>query len=307
MAPATERPASPLRVLFAGRNPSGSWQIRGEAIASTRSNWDCTREPWSADLASYDLFCMVKHPSEWLIEQARRLDKPVVYDTVDCWLQPEDGLRCTSLEKARTLFASRWKHLGVAHFIFANRTMKSHLGDLVPRSTFIHHHWRLDRPVVTPKPRATAVVYDGDPAALGSWRQPLERVCGELGLSFLVNPADWTQADIGVAVRGSENDGFLSNNYKCNIKLANLYGMGLPAVVGHKEMSYHETDHGDVRFFRDQRELRSHLSDLLDYETRLRAHRRYMQVRGLYSLDSIASLFEAFFLTTLAAHRARKG
>ena len=295
---------SPVSVCFIGRNRGGTWAIRGEQMASMRSNWKATLVPSSADLDRFEVFCFVKHPIQSLINQLRSKGKVVIYDVNDSWAQPADGLIYTSVEQAREYFGRKWQSLGIDYFIFPNRQMQLDLGDLVKHSAVIYYHYWPNRGINTVRTNARVVAYEGVATYLGEWQPIMKRVCGELGLKFVVNPRNWSKVDIGVAVRGGEHDSFFSNSYKPNTKLANLYGSATPAVVGYKEVSLHETDSGDVRFFRTERELKQHLRDLLDYETRRAIHERVLQTRSRFSLSSIADELEQFCLYSLAQEKS---
>lgn len=286
---------SSLPVCFIGKNISGTWTIRGEQIASARANWKATLDPSSADLKEFDVFCVVKHPVQSIINDLRRKNKTIVYDVLDSWAQPADGLRYTNLPQVKAYFAEKWRALGIPYFIFPNRTMKVHLGELIPYCTYIYHHYWPQQKVNTVRSYARIVAYEGNANYLGEWETHLTRICEELGLQFVVNPPTWEDVDIAVAVRGGEHDSFLANQYKSNVKLANCYGAGVPAVAGDKEMSCHETDTGDVRFFRTADDLRYQLHSLLDEKARSMIHERFVYVRPQFSLSAMADAYEHFF------------
>ena len=154
--------------------------------------------------------------------------------------------------------------------------------------------------------RVATVGYEGADY-LGEWRERLEAACAARGLRFVVNPARYTDLDIVVLVRGGEHASFLARSYKSNIKLANAYGSGTPALVHAGELSAQETDCGDVLFFTDRPGSLERQLDRLcaSHALRLSIHRRFLAASGRFHLGRIAAGFEAFFLHVLR-ERARR-
>lgn len=300
-----EPPASPVSVLFTSRSSAGAWQVRGEQVAATRANWRAVQRPGEADLAACDLLCVVKKPDLSLVRRARDLGKAVVFDIVDSWAQPRDGLRHATVDAARALFAPAWRALGADAHIFPTRRMAQDLGPLVRCGVCIPHHWR---PGLAPNPvreRVAVVGYEGADY-LGEWRGRLESACAARGLRFTVNPPRYTDLDIVVIARGGEHASFLARHYKSNVKLANAYGSGTPALVHAGEIAAQETDCGDVLFFTDAPGSLERQLDRLcaSHALRLAIHRRFLAVAPCFALGRIACAFEAFFLHVLQ-QRAR--
>src|SRR5204863_123794 len=129
---------------------------------------------------------------------------------------------------------------------------------------FYHHFWPGLEPIEV-RERARVVGYQGEASYLGPWRDVVEAACRRLGLQFVVNPADLRTIDIGFAARGGVHASLLARRYKSNVKLANFYGAGIPCVVDDAEVSYHETDNGEVRFFATAREVEERLAELLPF------------------------------------------
>lgn len=292
------KPESPIRVLFAGGSEAGSWEMRGKQIASTRSNWKAEHDPKETD--GWDVFCFVKHPRLELMRELKNQGKVVVYDVIDSWKQPEEGMRIQNADEARVLFQEKWIGLTTSAFIFPNQAMQADLGRLTPHSTVIYHHYRPE--IVSPveiRKQAKILAYEGNTDFLGEWRRVAERVAKKVGLKFECNPKDISTADIGFAARGGKHRGYMPHRYKSNVKLANFYGLGLPCVVQADEQSYRETDRGEVVFFRDEAELEKDLSRLLDAGTREKIQRNFLQHRHEFHLETIASQYERFFATLL--------
>lgn len=293
-------PASPVRALFTSRSSAGAWQIRGLQLAATRANWRAVNHPRSADLAACDLLCVVKKADPDVLYRARRLRKAVVYDIVDNWVQPDDGLRHTSVAQARALFAPAWREIAADGYLFPTQRMARDLGALVPRGITLYHHHRVG---IAPNPvreRVATVGYEGADY-LGEWRARIEAACAQRGLRFVANPARYTDLDVVVLVRGGAHGSFLARSYKSNVKLANAYGSGTPALVHVDEMSAHDTDCGDVLFFSDHPGSFERQLDRLcaSHALRLAMHRRFLQASAPFHIDRIAATLEGFFLQVL--------
>ena len=293
-------PISPVSVCFTSRSSAGAWQIRGQQISSARANWVAINNPTEDDIRRTDLVCIVKKPTRSTVEFARRFGKPIVFDIVDSWAQPGDGLRCRTLSDARNLFAAAWGELAADAYIFPTRQMQVDLGDLVPFGATIYHHFRPNISLNPVRDTVRLVGYEGADY-LGEWRERIEAACADRGLRFVMNPDDYQQLDLVFFARGGAHGGFLSHRYKSNVKLANAMGSGTPALAHYSEISIHETDSGDVMFFTDAKgSLERQLDRLIrDHSRRLAIQRGFLQAASNFSLVRIANDFEAFFLHVL--------
>ncbi len=293
-------PVSPVAALFTSRSSAGAWQVRGEQVAATRGNWRAVQRPTEADLAACDLLCVVKKPDPAATGSARAMGKAVVLDIVDGWAQPRDGLRHTTVDAARALFAPAWRALGADAHIFPTRRMAQDLGPLVRCGVAIPHHWRPGIGRNPVRERVAVVGYEGADY-LGEWRVRIEAACAARGLRFVVNPAAYTDLDIVLIARGGQHANFLARHYKSNIKLANAYGSGTPALVHAGELSAQETDCGDVLFFTDAPGSLERQLDRLcaSHALRQAIHHRFLAAAQRFTLARIADAFEAFFLHVL--------
>ena len=290
---------SPLNVCFSSRSSAGAWQIRGEQIAAMRTNWEAINEPSEDDLKRFDLFCFVKKPDLGIIERVRKTGKPIVFDIVDSWAQPEDGLEHRDIHSARKLFGSLWKRVNADGYIFPTKRMHQDLGLLIKNGvTIYHHYW----PPIQKNPVRETVNIVGYEGAnyLGEWKALIEKICSDRGIRFVANPENYTDLDIVVLARGGEHGSFLAKNYKSNVKLANAYGSGTPALVHVDEMSAHDTDNGDVLFFTNQTDSFERQLDRLisNYELRKSIHSNFLSTAQLYNINNIARQFESFFQST---------
>lgn len=288
-------PESPLRVCFTGNNTAGSWEMRGVQLASCRTNWTATHAVDDKVIRDHEVFCFVKRPIPSLMRKLKARGKTVVFDVIDSWTQPEEGLKYTSVEKAKELFREKWKDLVVDAFLFPNLAMMEDLSPLTPFSSFLYHHYRPEFEAPAPfHERAKVVGYEGNVGFLGEWKGIMERLCAKRSLEFRVSPRDIREVDIGFAARGGEHDSFLANRYKSNVKLANFYGAGIPCLLSAKEQSYQETDCGSVLFFRNEEQLADQLDRLLDSGFRQSVRQKFLEARDAFHISRLADQLELF-------------
>jgi hypothetical protein len=295
---------SPINVCFTSRSSAGAWQIRGQQIAAMRSNWTAINKPTDKDLEQSDLICLVKKPDHSIIERARQMGKPIVFDIVDSWAQPEDGLRYTNAEKARELFSRAWRNINADGYIFPTRSMQEDLGLLVEKKvTIYHHYWpQIQRNPI--RERVAVVGYEGA-AYLGDWLPRIEKACADRGIKFVANPSDYACLDIVILVRGGPHGNFLSRHYKSNVKLANAIGSGTPVLAHFEEMSVHDTDTGDVLFFTDQPGSFDRQLDRLvnNHGLRMKIQQKFLEAAPRFNITNIAEQFEGFFLSLINKQR----
>lgn len=288
------------RVCFYGRAGTGSFEVRGRQVAAARPGWWSTAALSPDDLLDADVVVFVKRLEPRKQRLVRALGKRVVHDIVDDWRQPEDDLLVRDLAGARALFARRLGGLAADAVIYPSRAMAEDLGDLLPAGEVIDHHFR---PGLAPAPlreRVEVVAYEGDPRFLGRWRDELAAACRRRGWRFVVNPPDLAQADIGVAVRGEPHAGYLSLRYKSNVKLANLIGAGVPALVQAGAAAYVGQAPGGVRAFSTPDELEAGLEALAPLDARRAARERLLAARERFTLEAVVARYEALLDRVLA-------
>jgi hypothetical protein len=297
---------SPVSVLFTSMTNSGAWQIRGVQVASARSNWRALRDPTRAEIAAADIVSIIKHADPVVLARIRRAGKPIVHDTVDCWAQPDDEVRVNSAAAAQKLFDGIFAPLApVAGTIFATMRMREDLRHLVSRSAVIHHHARPDIVAAPPRAGFQVLGYEGSERYLGPWAERIEAISAERGLAFVVNPASLGEIDAGIALRGGEWDGYMSRNYKSNVKLVNLQAAGRPAIVARNAAGYLETDGGHAFFVDSEDDIKKALDRLASADLRQRLFERQTAFAARFSLAAVADEFEAFFLSLLGGGVAR--
>ena len=290
---------SPVRVCFTGKSRAGAWEIRGRQISKTRLNWECVDVLNEKDFSKFDLVCFVKKPSLPLLEQLHAAKKPMCYDIVDSWAQPDDNSKCSDRIAAQNLFEKKWKSYPFFSYIFPNRTMQADLSGLTPHYVTIYHHYRPCIEKIKVNQDVKRIGYEGNVAYLGEWQEVMERICDQRGFEFVTNPDDFSSIDIGFAARGGIHNCFLANRYKSNVKLANFIGAGMPCIVSAREMSCHETDPGGVRFFETEKQLECQVDKLLNYDLRVKIHEDFLANRHQFSVEKAADLYDYYFQTVL--------
>ncbi len=286
--------AASVRVCFCGLNRGGSWQIRGVQVASARTNWKAIAEPSPRVWDDFDVFCYIKHPDRERMNALKAGGKTVVLDIVDGWRQPEDGLLHGDLPSARRLFEEKWRGLPVSAWIYPDRTMWEDFRDVAPGEV-LYHHFRPDLLSRPARSKALTLAYEGDERFLGPWRGAIETLAKRFGLTFVINPPDLAEMDLGIAARGGEHDSFLARRYKSNVKLANFIGAGVPCLVPSEADAYRETAPEGVRFFSTEAELEQGLGELMNAAERARIKAVFAKTRGAFALETLATEFERFF------------
>lgn len=295
---------SPVRALFTSRSGSGAWRIRGEQLANTRTNWRAINKPSKSDIQNSDVVCVIKKPDFTVIDAAKKMGKPVVFDIVDAWAQPRDDIKIQNGKQARDLFRALFDQVDADSYIFATETMRRDLAELVRSGVTIYHHYFPEYEVQPFQEKVRAVGYIGREIYLGEWSQIISNACEQFGIKFKILPKNVGEVDLMISVRGGEYASYLAQNYKSNVKTANAYGSAIPMLAHINEMSAHDTDHGDIFFFRNEESLKRQISLLIDEKNlRLEIRKQYIRYRQAYSVQAIAMEFEGLF-AMLAARRA---
>ena len=296
------------RVCFLGDGVGGSWKIRGEQTASQRPHWRAMsfQEFQHKHIKKFDVFVMVKRFNRDLAEHLRVLGKLVVYDVVDPWKQPDDGLANPTLPQAIDFFGRFFAGMAMDGAIFPNRTMCEDLGSLVPEPVTIYHFYRPTLKPIEVRREVRCIGYEGQPRYLGEWRDVLENSCAKLGIQFLVNPQTIEDLDICVTARSSREGTLMPRRYKSNVKFANMLGAGLPCLAHADEMSVHETNPGGVVFFRDAHELDAGLESLLPWERRREISLRFASAAREFTQAKIICLYDEYFQKLISIRKQRQ-
>ncbi len=201
----------------------GSWEIRGKQIGAALDA-RMTSAPGADDWHWADVCILVKRAIEPFAAAAHAADVPIVWDALDFWQQPDQNALGT--DDAIALGRAWIARTHPALVIGATQAMADDLGGV-----YLPHH---SRPKLAPRPvreHMQTVAYEGTSKYLGSWRAALERACARLGLTFVVNPPDLSEADLVVAFRGERWDGPICRRWKSGVKCVNAIAAGRPLVT----------------------------------------------------------------------------
>lgn len=269
-----------MKVLVTGSGTSGSWKIRGEQLGAAIGATVIPRAS-AADVQQCDVVVMVKRVLGGVVEAAQRFKKPLIYDIVDWWPQPEGNQWPISTAIRHTI--ARLNEVKPAAVIYPNKQMLDHIGF---RGHVLYHHARLglSRKEYIPKHVAT-VGYEGSEAYLsGYMRMVIEDQCRERGWCLEINPSNYLDLDIVVAFRDGHFNGPVPTAWKSNVKLVNAQAAGI-AFVGGLERSYQETACVHDRLIENSAlALREAFDELTHQEARQLYHRE----SPIYSLAQAA-------------------
>ena len=296
--------SSSIKACFVSNTSAGSWEIRGKQIAAMRSNWTAINKPDENIIEESDIICVIKKPNFKIIEIARKKNKPVVYDIVDSWQQPDDDGVCLNKKQAISLFSKKWDEINADGYIFPTKNMENILGNLTQFNTTIYHHYWPQIKINPIRKVVKKVGYEGV-GFLGEWEQIFDQICKKKGIEFIINPKEFKDMDIVVLARGSVYGSYLARNFKSNVKLANAMGSGTPALIHYTEMSAHDTDKGDSLFFTDDpKSLERQLDRLIrSYDLRKLIHKNFIKESINFSIETISDQFEVFFKEVLHRYR----
>ncbi len=272
-----------MKVLITGRGTSGSFQIRavqlGKAIGAT-----VIPNASDIDIRAHDLVVLVKRPAPGLVERIRRAGKPLVWDVVDAWPQPE-GNRWTH-KQCMAWLDGQIKALNPAAIVCATDEMRADCGLLTMRPRiWLPHHGRPGMAVNPIRERVQTVAYEGGVAYLSGWLKTIEGECACRGWRFQVAPKRLSDVDIVLALR--TDAGYAPRNWKSNVKLANAQATGTP-IIACREAGYLETDNGGVRWADTPAELAQAFDALTPRIARAQAAVQLLRDEPFVRLDRIA-------------------
>jgi len=211
-----------MNVLMVGGGKGGSWEMRGRQLGAAIGA-RVTSVPTIADWRWADLCVLVKRAAREHAPTAQAHGVPIVWDALDFWAQPaQNDLHQVA---AHVLFGGAIAVIKPALTIGATQAMADACGGVY----LPHHSWD----GLTPEPAretVSVVAYQGNTAYLGRWTSRLQKACAKRGWSFVVNPSDLRQADIIVALRDGQWDGFICREWKSGVKLTNAIAAGRPVI-----------------------------------------------------------------------------
>jgi hypothetical protein len=154
----------------------------------------------------------------------RAIGKPLIWDAVDFWDQPEqNGL--TETEAKALLHAHIEKYQPVL-VVGATKSMADAAGGV-----YLPHHSRPGLSAGPVREKVQIVAYEGVPKYLGNWMHAIAGACMKRDWSFVINPKDLRDADIVVAFREGKYDGYMCREWKSGVKIVNAMAAGRPIIT----------------------------------------------------------------------------
>lgn len=256
-----------MKVLITGRGTGGSFQIRavqlGHAIGAT-----VIANASDRDIRAHDLVILVKRPAAGLVERIHAAGKPLVWDVVDAWPQPE-GNRWTKQQCLEWL-AERIKTIKPHAIVAATAEMFGEaLGIKAFPALWLPHHARPDQPLNPVREQVQTIGYEGGLKYLEAWLPAIKAQCDRRRWRFVPAADQLAELDIVLALR--TDAGYAPRHWKSNVKLANAQATGTP-IVCCREAGYLETDSGTGAYWADTAiELDRALDALTPHAVRARA------------------------------------
>lgn len=199
---------------------AGSWDIRGRQLGAALGARVCV-EPSRSDFRWAEVVVLVKRAIHTFGAQAKDAGKPVVWDVLDVWAQPsQNGL--SEREALALVRRLGWPGL---RLIGATQAM----ADAIGGAYLPHHAWAGLTPAPA-RPEVRAVAYQGAAHYLGRWAAWIADACGARGWQFLINPKDLREADLLVAFRDGQWDGWVCREWKSGVKVVNAIAAGRPLI-----------------------------------------------------------------------------
>jgi hypothetical protein len=272
-----------MRVLVTGRG-SGSWKIRGEQLGSAIGG---IVEANTARMNGFDVAILIKRPRSDTL--SRLTSKPIVWDVVDAWPQPEGNN--WNRERCLKWLREQVSTIRPSGIVAATKAMAEDCAEFGIPVLWLPHHARPGQAINPIREKVVTVGYEGGEQYLGRWRPFLEVECARRGWRFVVNPASLADLDIAVAVR--EATGYAVRSWKSGIKLANAQGSGTP-IVCNREAGYLERGDGAL-WADDEAEMRGAFDYLADPWRRTQAAGTLLAAEP--KLDAVATTYKKWLLS----------
>lgn len=211
-----------MNILICGSG-KGSFSIRGIQLGAAMGA-RVVGDPSDADIRWADVVVLVKRAGVKHAGRVHQIGRPVVWDALDYWQQP-------AMHRYTETQAVAWLKSQIAFIrpdvtIGATAAMaRAANGVYLP-----HHGWAGLTPTPARKTVQT-VAYEGNPMYLGAWAGAVTVECEKRGWRFVINPPDLSQADILVAFRGGQWDGWICRQWKSGVKVVNAICAGRPIIT----------------------------------------------------------------------------
>lgn len=211
-----------MNILMVGCG-AASFEIRGKQLGAAMGA-RVRKATTPTDLQWADVVVLIKWAGWLEADAVHQAGKPLVWDALDFWRQPD--FNACSESEARALLQGTLAKIKPTLTIGATQAMAEACG-----GAYLPHH---ARPGLTPKPvreSVTTVAYEGIPKYLGRWANAVLAECNRRGWHFVINPPDLSEADIIVAFRDGPYDGWMCRNWKSGVKYVNAISVGRPIVT----------------------------------------------------------------------------
>lgn len=240
--------------------------------------------PW-ADVERAEFVILVKRLKKRWNKWFTRLKErkiPIVWDCVDFWQQPEEN--DVGKDAVVKQFHRLKGNLGTRVWIVTTERMAADLGGY-----HLPHHHRVGLAAGPVRRTVSTVAYEGNARYLGPWREIVATAASRRGYTFVENPDSLTDADIVVALRGAEWDGWACRNWKSGVKYANAIAAGRPVITQATAAFGEIAPPGTVIEAPD--ELGAALDYWADYSRRLDAAHLCATLEPQYRIDAVAERY----------------
>lgn len=288
-----------MKILIVGGGPlSGASCMRADQLGAAigaRVHTHPYSDPAWDDVEWADAVVLVKRLkkrfNKW-IEKLKATRKPIVWDALDFWKQPDtnplDGPEMIAyLEKTRA-------KLGASFVVTATEAMAADGG--FGHACLPHHH-RIGLVPTEPRARVKVVGYEGSDRYVAAWRPAIEVACKRRGWRFVMNPPKLTDADIVLALRGGEWDGWACRRWKSGVKYANAIAAGRPIVTQPAAAFVELGAPGSV--VESGADLDAAFDEWTPLDRRIAAAARAAELTSAYRIDAIAARYTAMLADAL--------
>ncbi len=215
-----------MNILMVGGG-KGSWQVRGVQLGAALGA-RVTSRPKDEDFAWADVIVLVKRAGFAYAERVHAAGKPLVWDALDFWEQPEQN--ALSEAESRALLQEAVGRIRPSLTIGATEAMAQAAGGVY----LPHHSWAyLNEPASPTTAQQMMVGYEGKRKYLGRFANTIDGECHRRGWQFVVNPLDLRDCDFMVSFRDGDWDGWMCREWKSGVKIVNAIAAGRPIVSGY--------------------------------------------------------------------------
>lgn len=237
-----------MNILVTGSGSSGSWAIRGEQLGRAIGA-KVVPMATPADVSWADVVILVKRPIQQVVDAARKLRKPIVYDVVDAYPQPHGNT--WERDDCMRWLSVALKAVSPAFVIGATEAMSSDIASLGWRTHHLYHHGRPGIQINPIRERLRVFGYEGGGQYFGQWSSMIAIYCSKHAATLRVcDGRESVIHEFDVALGLRDFHGYAAKHWKSNVKLANAQASGTP-FIGCGERGYTETSSGAEYFVSD--------------------------------------------------------